>query len=106
MQIEVLGTTYEIVRKQRCDDMQLVENDGYCDPTSKTIVVVDEYEKDIHNVEDIGAYDRNVMRHEIVHAFLYESGLHNYSTDETLVDWMAAQFEKLVKAFEKVECLE
>lgn len=94
MQISILGTGYEIVRKQRTDDPQLIGNDGYCDPTSKTIVVVDEYEPDINNVADLSVYDKKVLRHELIHAFLFESGLHDYSSDENIVDWIAAQFEK------------
>ena len=92
--MKILGTKYEIVRKKREDDPKLVENDGYCDPTSKIIVIVDGYTPDINNVSDLSVYDNNVLRHEIIHAFLHESGLRNYSADETLVDWLAVQFPK------------
>ena len=65
---------------------------------------MDGYTPDINNVSDLSVYDNNVLRHEIIHAFLYESGLRNYSADETLVDWLAAQFPKMFAAFENAEC--
>ena len=50
-----------------------------------------------------------MIRHEIIHAFLVESGLDNnwkhaeeYGHDETMIDWMAMQHTKLQKAFEEV----
>jgi hypothetical protein len=44
-----------------------------------------------------------VMRHELVHAFFYESGLCEYSDNEQLVDWIATQYDKLHKAFGEAE---
>lgn len=102
--MNILGTEYEIVRRKREDDPKLVENDGYCDPTSKMIVIVDGYTPDIDNVCNLSVYDNNVLRHEMIHAFLYESGLRNYSADETLVDWFAVQFTKMLVAFENAGC--
>lgn len=52
------------------------------------------------------------MRHEIIHAFLAESGLQanyehyrQFGHDETLVDWMAIQFPKIYKAFREADAL-
>jgi predicted SprT family Zn-dependent metalloprotease len=57
---------------------------------------------------------KEVMRHEIVHAFLYESGL-GYSThipncawavNEEMVDWIAIQTPKMAKVFKQAGCSE
>ena len=58
--------------------------------------------------KDMAAVKRNIIRHELIHAFLYESGLDvnsKWGTDETLVDWIALQFPKMEKAFKEADCL-
>ena len=53
-----------------------------------------------------------VIRHEIIHAFLFESGLaqntndvESWAMNEEMVDWLAIQFPKLLKAFKEAECI-
>ena len=46
-----------------------------------------------------------VLRHEIIHAFFIESGLEDYNSNEQLVNWIAIQFPKMIKAFEEVDCI-
>ena len=49
-----------------------------------------------------------VKRHEIIHAFLFESGLAENSAwaqNEEMVDFFAIQFPKLLKAFETAGAL-
>lgn len=51
------------------------------------------------------------LRHEIIHAFLFESGLgfnleHRESGhEETLIDWLAIQFPKILEVFKEADCL-
>lgn len=109
MNVNILGTVYEIREATECEDEMLEKCDGYCDKTTKTIVIA---KKSRHcELGDFDAYQKKVKRHEIVHAFLFESGLAESFThpecghDETYVDWIAAQFPKMCKAFEEVGCL-
>ena len=49
-------------------------------------------------------FKNNLLRHEIIHAFLIESGL-NDACDwhcEEMVDWLAMQFPKLSSLFEQL----
>lgn len=46
---------------------------------------------------------KEVLRHEIIHAFFSESGLGGYNVDEQLVDWIAKQFPKIKRCFEEAE---
>ena len=61
--------------------------------------------KDV-SVEDIRYIARKGITHELVHAFLYESGLgedweHNrWGHEETTVDWIAKQIDKIKNATE------
>ena len=54
------------------------------------------------NLED---YKKKVTRHELVHAFLFESGLHDMAKDEQLVEWLAIQSPKMFEAMKKTKCL-
>ena len=65
---------------------------------------------DTRNIANLDNHFNKVLRHEIVHAFLDESGLmENAKFDdehfEQMVDWIAIQFPKMQKAFEEVGCL-
>lgn len=109
--VNILGTEYTIAAKSRDKDERLSDCDGYCDKTSKEIVIVD-LENEEYDISDIEWLGKKVLRHEIVHAFLYESGLHeNFENhqwggvDESIVDWIAIQFPKILKAYEEVGAL-
>lgn len=108
MKVNVLGTKYKILLRSSNEDRLLRESSGYVDRTTKTIVICDK-EPDCE-IENFDFHQKSVMRHEIIHAFMEESGLSGNSEhksigiDETMVDWMAIQFPKISKAFKKVGC--
>lgn len=105
--INILGTVYRVRIASDTEETKLREVDGYCDKTTKTIYVAEKsYDSDLGDFE---SYQRKCMRHEIIHAFLFESGLHEnwqhrQGHDETYVDWVAAQFPKLARAFADAGC--
>lgn len=109
MKINILGTKYRIVVATEDEDPKFKECDGYMDPTVKEIVVGKfEPDSDPMGVKDLESYTKQVMRHEIIHAFLYESGLWDNSGDvktwaksEEITDWIAIQAPKLFKAFKE-----
>lgn len=108
--VNVLGTEYTIEILKKSDDEYLERCDGYCDKTSKKIVVKAEDKDD--ELDNYQVYLKKIMRHEIIHAFLFESGLHEnfehankFGHEETMIDWIAVQFPKLQKAFEEADCL-
>lgn len=109
MKIDVLGTKYTVVVTTTAKDKFLETCDGYCDKTTKKIVV--KAEEPYNELADFSVYLKKVKRHEIIHAFLLESGLHEnfkhseWGHDETTVDWIAVQFPKLLKAFKDADAL-
>lgn len=108
MMINVLGTTYGIEERSEAEDSFLKDCDGYCDKTTKLIVIAKQ-ESDC-DLGDFEAYRKKVLRHEIIHAFLFESGLHECwehksGHDETYVDWIAVQFPKMLEAFKDAGCI-
>lgn len=110
--VNVLGTEYTIERRLLEDDKKLETADGYCD-TSIKLIVVGDFKPENFSKVDLESYGKKVMRHEITHAFLYESGLcvnsmvcdNGWSTNEEMVDWIAIQFPKLLQAFKDVDAL-
>lgn len=103
MKVNVLGTEYTIVTEvKREDDENLTDNDGYIDFQTKQIVI-EEMIEEVGMTKDIKSYEKHVIRHELVHAFLYESGLTDYANDERIVDWLAVQFPKMGKIFNEIE---
>lgn len=107
MEVNILGTEYNLSESLKMDDRILVNNDGYCDTSVKKIVVDKMKEKELGMKEDLSYYQKQVKRHEIIHAFLFESGLDTCCewVCEEMVDWMSIQFPKLQKIFEDVGCL-
>ena len=112
--INILGTEYMIVKGNREMFPELNEIDGYTDTSTKTIVVDDMSDL----VGQIGAkkkpdeYRKSVIRHEIIHAFMYESGLAENSNEssawavnEEMIDWFAIQSPKIFEVFKEMEVL-
>ena len=103
MTVNVLGTEYTIKKLNKVEDSYLEQCDGYCDTFAKTIVI-DTFKDSPDSTENLDEYEKKVIRHELVHAFLYESGLsvNSWAKDEEIVDWIAIQFPKLQNIF--AEC--
>lgn len=110
MKVNILGTEYTIEERSIADDALLNNMDGYCDKSTH-LIVISKPSPDA-TLGDFEWYKKKIMRHEIIHAFLYESGIgdcyqsaEKYGHDETIVDWIAAQFPKIYKVFEEVGCM-
>lgn len=110
--INVLGTEYTICEKTQEQDHSLKKCDGYCDKTSKEIVVL-KLSADNCELSNPKWYADKVLRHEIVHAFLFESGMHECTNwdakgscyNEQLVDWFAIQSSKIFKVYSELGLL-
>ena len=106
--VNILGTEYEIILDALEKDYPKLKNvDGYCDFSIKQIVVAN-LERDEQTVQDLSHYSKKVLRHEIVHAFIYESGLAEnceWARDEAMTDWIAIQFEKLLEVFIELKAI-
>ena len=110
--VSVLGTDYRIfLDVPEAEGPILKECSGYCDKTSHRIAVCAK-EPDA-NLDDDLQYRKRILRHELIHAFLFESGLggdaawhvEGQEHPEQTVDWIARQFPKMLKAFQIVGAL-
>lgn len=105
--INVLGTDYNILYKDSKDDSYLDGKYAYCNFLTKEIVVrtnIDELTE-----EEIEIRHKRTLRHETLHAYLYESGLDTeseWARNEEMIDFFAIQFEKIYKTYDKNGMLE
>lgn len=105
--VNILGVEYSLEQHKRKEDVKLTDANGYAELFTKRLIIED-VEDDPRNVENLPAYINKVARHEIVHAFFFESGLMNnseYAYNEELVDWIALQGEKLYNAWKEAGVL-
>lgn len=109
-EISILGTIYKVIIDVDPDEMP-EGADGCMDQSIRTIKVA-KFESDRNSLQNLKSYRNKVLRHEIIHAFLYESGLWNNSSDimswatsEEITDWIAIQSPKIFDVFKQVGCL-
>jgi hypothetical protein len=114
MKVNILGTEYKIVYEQRSANPKYENCNGYCDSSVKEIHLCDMKtdEADIMAIANMDAYRKRALRHEIIHAFMEESGLSsnsyspgNWADNEEMIDWIAIQFPKMLKVFQETSCL-
>jgi len=108
----VLGTEYKIYYDTKEDNPKMKGSNGYTELCAKEIHIDRSWfegAKDDPNPEwilkDLYKYGIKVIRHELVHAFILESGLSEccaWAENEELVDWIARQFPKMYKVFSEL----
>lgn len=108
--IQILGQDYQIVICSQ-DDMNTLnprkkpsENAlnawGLCDHERKIIFI----DSELTDKDSVAQFNR-VLRHEIIHALVYESGINGESywgQNEECVDFYAIQMPKLIKLFKSL----
>ena len=107
LKVLILGTEYDINKRRVEDDILLESRSGYCDNTTKSIITCI-LKPELGSSVDVEPEAKRLLRHEIIHAFMYESGLDENSkwgADEELVDWIAIQFPKILETFKEADCL-
>lgn len=122
MKIDVMGVEYSAHRVNPYEQIHggkgLDEQGlgGCCDFDLKEIYVADMSATKGWETEPkskITKRERRILRHEITHAFLFESGLNwdssvlqdGWATNEEMVDWFAIQGEKIYKCWQNAEKL-
>ena len=112
-EISILGTIYKLIFKNEDEETRLKTNWGFTDFHTKEIYIHDNIEKETNDsCKNLIDFKNKVIRHEILHAFLYESGLRENSNNtmawaenEEMVDWIAIQFPKLLKVYKELNIL-
>ena len=111
--INILGTEWKIIicKEEESELLNGKCRDGATDDSTRTIWICEK--KEGCELQDYEMWKRLTLRHEIFHAFLFESGLdassHWYSgawaTNEEMIDWLAIQSPKIFKVFLELDIL-
>ena len=113
----ILGTEYRIEIHKWSEDKELSQNSwaGYCCSNFPLIVIADLDDEEhfwFSNEEEKDAYFKGCLRHEIIHAFLNESGLkdnfehvNRMGHEETMVDSMEVQIPKIAAVYKELGIL-
>lgn len=105
VRVKILGSDWLLITEKENDEYKEKQADGWCDYTTRTMHI-GLFEKDKTTLDRLDVYSKKVARHEIIHAFLYESGLaecsckaQNWALNEEMVDWLAQQITKIYNVF-------
>mgnify|MGYP004514817281 CR=1 FL=1 len=103
-EVRILGVKYKILY---CENASL-DSEFSADPNIGAYI--DYYEKNIivkKESDNFKYFLQSTILHEVIHGFLFESGLNSESTDnwaenEEMVDWFALQFRKIEKVVDTI----
>ena len=114
--VNILGTEYSLIFKTdeevaADEECEIGHLGGYCDAFAKTIVMAKlNTSNRLEELRNISI--KSNLRHEIIHAFLIESGLmyntlsaEAWAINEEMVDWWANQSPKIFKVFQELDIL-
>ena len=115
MTVSIMGTCYDIrfvdEYPERLKDLGDYA-DGLFNRCNREIYILQNKDKDF-SVEGRKRHMNRVLRHEIIHAYLEESGLASSSNmssawaqNEEMVDWLAIQSPKIFVTFQEVGCFD
>lgn len=102
-EVRILGVKYKILY---CED---AKSDSEFSADPNTSAYIDYYKKNIivkKESDNFKYFLRSTILHEIIHGFLFESGLDisidDWAENEEMVDWFALQFEKIEKVVDTI----
>ena len=103
-EIRILGVKYKILY---CENTSF-DSEFSSDPN--TSAYIDYYKKNIvvkKESDNFKYFLRSTILHEVIHGFLFESGLgevsiNDWAENEEMVDWFALQFEKIEKVIDTI----
>lgn len=112
--VNILGSEWNVKFRNEKEYPNLTNVDGYTDLSIREIVVDDmeASQGQIGAKADLKSYQKQVVRHEIIHAFLLESGLDSnsnsadsWAVNEEMVDRFAIQSPKIFKVFNELKLM-
>ena len=105
MKVNVLGTVFKIKYIPSLDG-----RGGETDFYTKEIRISEQEDVPAeYKTDNLKEMQRHVLRHELIHAFLFESGMDQssaaheaWAVNEEMIDWMAIQMPKIMAAYDSI----
>ncbi len=109
---DVLGSKWTLWFEDESSSPRYQKHNGWCDNSTKQCHVCYRTKNEMMPENPYEFYN-SIARHEIIHAFLYESGIVNaaiirtnkWCKDEMMIDWMAAQMPKIYEVFKQLNIM-
>lgn len=113
--VDILGSEWTI--QFRDEDPAFEKAQGYAEPNEKIIIIENVKPTNPNEPLELTEYaqsidQKRVLRHEILHAFLMESGLdananavENWAINEEMIDWFAIQSPKIFKVYKELKLI-
>ena len=95
--LDICGVTYRCIIGNRNEVPIASDSQGECNVYSKTISVVSDLDVSFEEDNCRMKYLMEVIRHEISHAMLYETGLVSEADSEKLPEWLSVNAMKLLE---------
>ena len=106
IKINILGTEWKIkITDPEYKKFKSLNATGLCEVHSKEILIANLKEDD-KTYDNYKRFIDEIFKHEIIHAFFYESGLKQYYYDETLVEALSILIPKMNKVFKELNLIE
>lgn len=115
IEVNILGQTYKIYELAPEDESTLEDGVlGTTDWTTHEIMMRGSMREPTGSnpLANLDVLYRETLRHEITHAFLFESGMTgrdvyegDFASNELMVDWFAMQAPKMIRVFEEAGAL-
>ena len=111
--VDILGSKWTI--KYVDDDPAFEQANGITNDAAREITI-----ENVKMTDDPLDFDmqsqynnqKRVLRHELIHAYLFESGLGDssnscdaWAVNEEMVDWFARTIPKMIATFKELKCL-
>jgi len=113
LKINVLGTEYTITELSESEWEKSRKIEECFKDTDERVVkgLCLGYERKIYLKKNLGKHERRgVLRHEIIHAYQYESGvihsINNLWDLENETDWLAWNIPKIARTFKELNILD
>lgn len=101
---KILGKNWNVIFADEKDNAYLSNYEGYTDRTSRKIVIKNQFKNEKLKLENPAFIIKTTIRHELIHAFLFESGLaycsndiEAWATNEEMIDWFAHHLDDILE---------
>lgn len=111
--VDILGSKWTI--KYVDDDPAFEQAEGFTNDAAREITIENVKISDdplLYDIQSQYINQKRVLRHELIHAYLYESGLGDssnscdaWAVNEEMVDWFARNIPKMIVTFKELKCL-
>lgn len=111
--VDILGSKWTI--KYVDDDPAFEQAEGFTNDVAREITIENVKMRDgplDFDTQSQYINQKRVLRHELIHAYLYESGLGDssnscdaWAVNEEMVDWFARNIPKMIVTFKELKCL-